>query len=105
MSVARFIADQRTNYRVPVAVCCAILGLSVGWFYKWIKAPVTAQARRRRELTRRCGQMFEASGGTYGSPRIHRTCSRRAGRWARTPSPTRCAGRACSAANPSAARD
>ncbi len=33
MSVARFIADQRTNYRVPVAVCCAILGLSVGWFY------------------------------------------------------------------------
>jgi putative transposase len=37
VSVARFIADQRTLYRVPVAVCCAILGLSVGWFYKWVK--------------------------------------------------------------------
>ena len=50
MSVARFIADQRTNYRVPVAVCCAILGLSVSWFYKWIKTPVTAQLTRRREI-------------------------------------------------------
>src|SRR5450759_3951684 len=26
VSVARFIADQRTFYRVPYAVCCAILG-------------------------------------------------------------------------------
>ena len=51
MSVARFIADQRTFYRVPVAVCCAILGLSTGWFYKWIKSPVTGQPRRRREPT------------------------------------------------------
>ena len=46
MSVARFIADQRTFYRVPVAVCCAILGVSAGWFYKWVKAPVSCQARR-----------------------------------------------------------
>ena len=28
VSVARFIADQRTCYRVPHAMCCAILGLS-----------------------------------------------------------------------------
>ena len=72
MSVARFIADQRTFYRVPVAVCCAILGLSVGWFYKWIKAPVTAQIARRRELDAAVRAMFEASERTYGSPRIHR---------------------------------
>lgn len=72
MSVARFIADQRTFYRVPVAVCCAILGLSVGWFYKWIKAPVTDQLRRRRELDAKVRELFEASGATYGSPRIHR---------------------------------
>ena len=26
---------------MPVAVCCAILGLSAGSFYKWIKMPVT----------------------------------------------------------------
>ena len=34
MSVARFIADQRTFYRVPVAVCCALL-----------QHPTTAQQR------------------------------------------------------------
>ena len=72
MSVARFIADQRTFYRVPVAVCCAILGLSVGWFYKWIMAPVTGQLRRRRELDVKVAELFKASGRTYGSPRIHR---------------------------------
>lgn len=72
MSVARFIADQRTFYRVPVAVCCAILGLSVGWFYKWIKNPVTAQTARRRELDAEVLAMFNASDRSYGSPRIHR---------------------------------
>ena len=36
MSVARFIADQRTFYRVPYAVCCVILGVSQSWFYKWL---------------------------------------------------------------------
>ena len=36
MSVARFIADQRTNYRVPHTVLCALLGVSLAWFYKWL---------------------------------------------------------------------
>jgi transposase InsO family protein len=72
VSVARFIADQRTFYRVPVAVCCAILGLSIGWFYKWIKAPVTPQLQRRRELDAKVRELFDATGRTYGSPRIHR---------------------------------
>jgi transposase InsO family protein len=72
VSVARFIADQRTLYRVPVAVCCAILGLSIGWFYKWVKAPVTEQLRRRRELDAKVAELFATSDRTYGSPRIHR---------------------------------
>ena len=36
MSVARFIADQRTNYRVPHTVVCALLGVALAWFYKWV---------------------------------------------------------------------
>lgn len=36
MSVARFIADQRTSYRVPHTICCALLGVSLAWVYKWI---------------------------------------------------------------------
>ena len=40
MSVARFIADQRTNYAVPHTTVCALLGVSEAWFYKWIKRAV-----------------------------------------------------------------
>ena len=50
MSVARFIADQRTFYRVPHAACCAILGVSVSWFYKWLNRPATARQARRADL-------------------------------------------------------
>jgi hypothetical protein len=36
VSVARFVADQRAMHRVPHTVTCAILGISISWFYKWI---------------------------------------------------------------------
>ena len=71
MSVARFIADQRTLHRVPHAVCCAILGLSESWFYKWLDRPATARQRRRGELDAEVLKMFRASRRSYGSPRIH----------------------------------
>jgi putative transposase len=71
VSVARFIADQRTLHRVPHAFCCAILGLAESWFYKWLGRPATARQRRRAELDTKIGQLFTASKRTYGSPRIH----------------------------------
>jgi len=71
VSVARFIADQRTLYRVPYAVCCAILGISVSWLYKWLDRPPTARQRRRAELDDAVLGMFIASKRSYGSPRIH----------------------------------
>ncbi len=71
MSVARFIADQRTFYRVPYAVCCAILGVSTSWLYKWLDRPATARQQRRAELDAAVLRMFTASRCTYGSPRIH----------------------------------
>src|SRR5664279_3426669 len=60
VSVARFIADQRTSYRVPYAVCCAILGVSQSWFYKWLNRPPTAGQRRRAELDAAVLKMFDA---------------------------------------------
>ena len=71
MSVARFIADQRTFYRVPYAVCCAILGISSSWLYKWLERPTTPRQQRRTELDAQVLRMFTASQRTYGSPRIH----------------------------------
>lgn len=71
MSVARFVADQRAFHRVPHVVCCAILGVSVSWFYKWLDRPPTGRRRRQGELDAEVRRMFTASKGTYGSPRIH----------------------------------
>jgi transposase InsO family protein len=53
-------------------VCCAILGVSISWLYKWLDRPVTSRQRRRGELDATVRELFEASGRTYGSPRIRR---------------------------------
>ncbi len=70
MSVARFVADQRTLYRVPVAVTCLILGLSVSWFYKWRDRQPTKTEKRRVKLDAAVAQEFEAHRGLHGSPRV-----------------------------------
>jgi putative transposase len=79
VSVARFIADQRTNYRVPHAVVCALLGVSVAWFYKWIARAVgpaaanglhTARDRRRDTVDRAVAVAFKKARGLHGSPRL-----------------------------------
>ena len=61
MSVARFIADQRTMHRVPHAVTCAILGVSESWFYKWVHREPTRPQVRRGELDAAVKALFEAS--------------------------------------------
>ena len=49
MSVARFIADHRTFYRVPHTVTCVLLGVSLSWFYKWLtRTPTLLEQRRAR---------------------------------------------------------
>jgi transposase InsO family protein len=72
VSVAAFIADQRTEHGVPHVVSCRVLGVSKSWFYKWRSRPANPTNRevRRAALTERIKHFFTASGGTYGSPRI-----------------------------------
>ena len=70
MTVARFIADQKTIYGVPQAVACRALGVSESWFYKWRDRPPTPRQVRRRVLDGAVKGFFDASDGTYGSPRI-----------------------------------
>jgi putative transposase len=80
VSVARFIADQRTNYRVPHSVVCALLGVSVAWFYKWLGRATgpsatsglhTARDRRRDTIDRAVRVAFGKARGLHGSPRLH----------------------------------
>ena len=79
MSVARFIADQRTNYRVPHRLVCALLGVSLAWFYKWwaraqgpsaVSGLHTGRDRRRDSVDRAVAVAFKAARGLHGSPRL-----------------------------------
>ena len=71
MSVARFVADQRTFYRVPVAVTCLLLGVSVSWFYKWTGREPTKTQRRRAKVDAAVAAEFTARRGRHGSPRLY----------------------------------
>lgn len=70
MSVARFVADQRTLYRVPVAFTCLILGLSVSWFYAWRNKAPTKTEKRRAKLDAAVAKEFVEHRGLHGSPRL-----------------------------------
>jgi putative transposase len=70
VSVAAFVASQRTTHGVPHVVTCRALDVSESWFYKWRNGNPTARGRRRGELDAAVQAAFEASGGTYGSPRL-----------------------------------
>jgi putative transposase len=77
--VAAFISSQRTEHAVPHAVTCRALGLSESWFYKWRDRQPTSRQQRRADLAVRIREIFDASGGTYGSPRV--TLDLRAAGW------------------------
>ena len=70
VSVARFVASQRTEHRIPHAVSCRALGLTESWFYRWRDGPPSGIEARRADLDADMAAAFEASGGTYGSPRV-----------------------------------
>ena len=72
MSRAAFIAGQKASHRVPYAVACRALGVSESWFFKWHHRPPTGAEQRRAGVDAAVKAAFEASEGTYGSPRIHR---------------------------------
>ena len=80
MSVARFIADQRTKHRVPHVLSCRLLGVSPAWFYKWVRRAGspgaehglhTTRDRRRDTADKAVKVAFDRARGLHGSPRLH----------------------------------
>jgi len=63
------LGDQRTEHHVPHRLACRVLGVSESWFYKWRDKPTAAREVRRGQLADAIRQVFENSGGTYGSPK------------------------------------
>lgn len=77
MTVASFIAAQRTDHQVPHALACRALEVPTSTFYAWRNKPPTATELRRADIDTKVKAAFEESGGTYGSPRV--TAELRAG--------------------------
>jgi putative transposase len=71
VSVARFIADQRTNHRVPHTLTCALLEVSLAWFYKWVNRTPPPSEQRRARVDAAVAKAFDAARGLHGSPRLH----------------------------------
>ena len=73
MTVASFVAAQRTDHGVPHAAACRALQVPESTFYKWRDRPPTAGQARRVRLDEAVKASFGDSGGTpgtYGSPRV-----------------------------------
>ena len=70
MTVASFVAAQRTDHGVPHAITCRALEVSPSWFYKWRDRPPTRRQLRRVSLDAAVRHSFDVSGGRYGSPRV-----------------------------------
>jgi putative transposase len=73
MTVASFIASQRTEHGVSHARSCRALDVPESTFYKWRDRPPTPRQARRVELDAAVKASFDESGGTpgtYGSPRV-----------------------------------
>ena len=70
MSLAEHIAAQRTDHGVSHAVACRALGVAESSFYEQRSRPPSAALQRRERLDAAVKRCFEASGGTYGSPRV-----------------------------------
>jgi putative transposase len=65
-----FIDVEKANF--PIAVMCAVLGVSRSGFYAWTKRGASARFKRDVELRAAIVASHQRSGKRYGSPRILR---------------------------------
>jgi putative transposase len=49
---------------------CQILNVTRSGYYAWRARPISAREQRRGEVVKQIRAAFDATGGTYGSPRI-----------------------------------
>jgi len=68
----RYVCVDRRRNHFSVLMMCALLRVSRSGYYAWRGRPESARARRDRVLTDQIRALHHASGGVYGSPKIHR---------------------------------
>jgi transposase InsO family protein len=68
----KYACIRAHRQQFPLTLMCRLLGVSRAGFYAAERRAPSASARRRESLRAIIGAVYEASRGTYGSPRIHR---------------------------------
>lgn len=69
--------DDENNQALTLAVMCDALGVSRTGYTRWRQRDATPRADRQAELDRLVKEIYEASGGNYGAPRIVRALKER----------------------------
>jgi transposase InsO family protein len=77
----RFVDDHQAEYRVTDL--CRVAGVSRSSFYAWRNRPLSARARANAELLVEIREIYQASRGTYGAPRVKGQLRRRGHRVSR----------------------
>ena len=62
---------------------CRLFGVTRPGYYAWRQRPVSAHQRQDRVVLGEMRAIFERSGGTYGSPRVHQALTARGDRISR----------------------
>jgi putative transposase len=62
--------DRRRNH-YSIRMMCTLLRVSRSGYYAWRGRPESTTKRRNRQLTDKIRSLHAASGGVYGSPKIH----------------------------------
>lgn len=65
-----FIRDHHKLF--SVLAMCRVLKINRSGFYAWLKQPLSSRAIEDNRLLKLIKESYIASGGTYGSPWIHR---------------------------------
>jgi hypothetical protein len=69
--VSRFRFVEAEAAQFPVSLLCRAVGVTRQGFYAWKRRPPSARELADRELAERIRQIYSASEGIYGGPRIY----------------------------------
>ncbi len=76
MSVYRHISGARKAKELPVSLQCEMLGVSESGYWAWCMRAPSDRELSDAWLTERIRRIHAASGGRYGSPRVHAMLAR-----------------------------
>ena len=71
MTVYRHISEAKQAKEHPVSLQCELLGVSESGYYAWFGRAPSDRELQDAWLTERIRTIHKASGGRYGSPRVH----------------------------------